>query len=223
MELRVAPAGDWLVLLDGDQPLRTPAGTAVVSHHRALLEEVAADVARWGPDPRAKTTTFSLQASYLDFGIPVQRRVLEENTAAIWPDDLFVRRPSDPAQAAASLALWGPVDLDRAAFREALGRLTLRQLMAVMTAGHVLRSAVLGLRVVTTGADLVPLTRGACGRFSAAARHVPTDRDEDFCADSCCAADAVDPAPFRARCALHPLLDKMRRWSAFPEEVEKGA
>lgn len=222
MSFRIAPAGDWLVLLDGEEPVRTPRGTPVVSRHRALLEEVAGDVARWGTDPTAKTTTFSLQASYLDFGLRVKREVLEENTASIWPDDLFVRRPADPAQAATLLALWGPADLARDAFRAALARATLRQLMAAMTAGHVLRSAVLGLEVVTTGRDLVPLTRGACGRFTPSARHTPTDRDEPFCA-ACCGAPDVDPAAFRARCALFPLLDKLRRWSAFPEEVERRA
>jgi hypothetical protein len=208
MSIRIVPAGDWYALLDGDEPLRTPRGTPVVSRHRALLEEVAADVARWGRDPTAKTTTFSLQASYLDFGLRVKRTVLEENTAAIWPDDILVRDPADG---------------DRDAFRSELARATLRQLMAAMTAGHVLRSAVLGLRVVTTGDDLVPLTRGACGRFSTAASHTPTDRDEPFCAEACCGREAVDPVAFRARCALFPLLDKLRRWAAFAEEVEKGA
>jgi len=208
MDLRIAPAGDWLVLLDGEEPLRTPRGTPVVSRHRALLEEVAADVDRWGADPTAKTTTWSLQASYLDFGMRVKRAVLEENTAAIWPDDVFAARS---------------VDLDRDAFRESLARATLRQLMAAMTAGHVLRSAVLGLRIVGTGDDLVPLSRGACARVTPSARHTPTDRDEPYCAEECCGATVVDPDRFRARCALFPLLDKLRRWSAFPEEVEKGA
>jgi hypothetical protein len=205
MSIRIVPAGDWYALLDGDEPLRTPRGTPVVSRHRALLEEVAADVARWGRDPTAKTTTFSLQASYLDFGLRVKRFVLEENTAAIWPDDLLAR------------------ELGKEEFRAALSRLPLRPLMAAMTAGHVLRSAVLGLRVVTTGDDLVPLTRGACGRFSPTAFHVPTDRDEEYCAGACCGAAVVDPPAFRDRCALFPLLDKLRRWSAFPEEVERGA
>jgi hypothetical protein len=93
--------------------------------------------------------------------------------------------------------------------------------MAAMTAGHVLRSAVLGLEVVTTGRDLVPLTRGACGRFTASARHTPTDRDETFCVEECCGVAEADPTAFRTRCALFPLLDKLRRWSAFPEEVER--
>ena len=49
---------------------------------------------------------YSLQASYLDFGIPVRREALEENTASIWPDDLFIHRPASPAQQAALLGRW---------------------------------------------------------------------------------------------------------------------
>src|SRR5512137_3000459 len=115
--------------------------TPLVNSHRSLIEEVAADVARWGNDPTAKTTTFSLQASYLDFGLRVRREVLEENTAALWPDDLFVQRPSDPRLAAALAVHWGPADpaLDRAGFRASLRGLSLRGLVATMTAGQVLR------------------------------------------------------------------------------------
>lgn len=212
-------------------------GTPVVSRFQPLAEEVAADVARWGTDPTAKTTTFSLQASYLDFGLRVRREVLEENTAAIWPDDLFVRRPADPALAAALDELWGRPETDGAAFREALRAATLRQLVASMTAGHVLRSAVLGHLAATTLRDLVPLTRGACGRWFGAlaggsaqgpgataagrsARHVPTDRDDAYCEARCSARPGAD-GDFRSRCALFPLLEKLRRWSGFPEEVEK--
>lgn len=238
MNVSVQQVQDWFAVVTADGPVRTPMGTPVVSRHRALAEEVAADVARWGADPTAKTTTFSLQASYLDFGLRVKREVLEENTAAIWPDDLRVARPSEPALAEPLAALWGePPERDRASFREALRGLTLRQLVATMTAGHVLRSAVLGWELVATDRDLLPLARGACGRHhealarSAGAdpaaeprRHVPTDMDEGCC-DACCRApglalEAVE-ASVRARCALYPLVDKLRRWSAFPEEAEK--
>jgi hypothetical protein len=226
----------WYALVSVDGPVRTPMGTPVVSHHRALLDEVAADVARWGADPTAKTTTFSLQASYLDFGLRVKREVLEENTAAIWPNDLFVQRPAEPALARALFALWGSVDPDRGRFREALRKATLRQVLAAMTAGQVLRSAVLGFEVVTTSRDLVPLTRGACGRHfdalrratasgsaaGAPGRHVPTDMDDAFCEGTCCVAGAEPGDAFRGRCALFPLLDKLRRWASFPEEAEKG-
>ena len=223
MNVRVGQVGEWWVVASDAGPVKTPAGTPLVSHHREIAEEAAADVARWGTDPTAKTTTFSLQASYLDFGIPVKRHVLEENTASIWPDDLFVQRERTPELADALRGLWGPVDLDRAAFREALRKLTLRQLMATMTAGHVLRTAVLGLRVVTTDAPLPPLAVGACGRrFPSTGRHEPTDRDDAYCAGICRAGTADDLEQFRRRCALHPLLDKMRRWAAFPEEVEKA-
>ncbi len=228
MDIQAKRLEGWWVVASGDDPVRTPAGTPVVSHHRELIDEVAADVARYGADPTAKTTMYSLQASYLDFGIPVRREALEENTASIWPDDLFIHRPASPAQQAALLGLWGGVDLDRAAFREALRKLTLRQLMATMMAGNVLRTAVLGLRVVTTGADLVLLARGACGRYftslgGASGRHEPTDMDDAYCSGICCAGEVNDPEGFRQRCALHPLLDRMRRWCAFPEEVEKRA
>lgn len=235
MNVSVQQLGDWFAVVTPEGPLRTPMGTPVVSRHRALAEEVAADVARWGSDPTAKTTTFSLQASYLDFGLRVKREVLEENTAAIWPDDLFVQRPADPRVAAALDGLWGPASVERSRFREALRGMTLRQVVACMTAGHVLRSAVLGAEVVATGRDLVPLTRGACGRhFDAllralggspglpgARRHVPSDMDE-ACCDACCRAlgQGVE-ASFRERCALFPLLEKLRRWAAWGEEVEK--
>jgi hypothetical protein len=233
MTVEVKQLGAWWAVVTGAEPLRTPMGTPVVSRHRALAEEVAADVARWGADPTAKTTTFSLQASYLDFGLRVKREVLEENTAAIWPDDLFVRRPEEPRLAAAVEALWGPPPaLDRAAFREALRALTLRQVVASMTAGHVLRSALLGWQVVTTARPLSPLARAACGHWlggvaraagvdpvgAAARRHVPSDRDEGWCGR--CVGDAgADVAGFADGCALHPLLDKLRRWAAFPEET----
>lgn len=230
--------GDWFAVVSGGEAVRTPMGTPLVSRFRALAEEVAADVSRWGVDPTAKTTTFSLQASYLDFGLRVRREVLEENTAAIWQDDLFVFRPADAGLADRLLALWGPAPDDRAAFRAALRSATLRQVVAAMTAGHVLRSAVLGHRVVTTDGDLVPLTRGACGRWYASCatgapsdgvpgtpagrpRHVPTELDETYCAGSCCGVAGAPIGPFAARCALFPLLDKLRRWAAFPEEVEK--
>ncbi len=223
MNVRVGQVGEWWVVASESGPVTTPAGTPLVSHHREIAEEAGADVARWGTDPTAKTTTFSLQASYLDFGIPVKRHVLEENAAAIWPDDLFVQRDRTPELVEPLRALWGPVELDRASFRDALRRLTLRQLMATMTAGHVFRSALLGLRVVTTDAPLPPLAMGACGRrFPSKDRHVPTDRDEDYCAGVCCAGTADDLEAFRRRCALLPLLDKMRRWARFPEEVEKA-
>jgi hypothetical protein len=210
-------------------------GTPVVSRHRALIDEVATDVARWGIDPTAKTTTFSLQASYLDFGLRVKREVLEENTAAIWPDDLFALRPAAPALAEALRTLWPDPEPDRAAFRESLRALTLRQLIAAMTAGQVLRSALLGREVATTSRDLIPLTRGACGRFYDALqartppgavaptrRHVPTQLDDAYCGGVCCAPGAGPDAAFPARCALYPLLDGMRRWASFPEEVAKG-
>lgn len=236
MDISVEPLGDWFAVVSGVEPVRTPMGTPVVSRHRGLAEGVAADVARWGVDPTAKTTTFSLQASYLDFGLRVKREVLEENTAAIWPDDLFVRRPAPPGLAAALERLWGPPvpGLDRARFREALRALTLRQLIASMTAGHVLRSAVLGWLVVTTDRDLAPLARGACGRrFAALAsacgaegelapsrRHVPTDMDEATCVRCCSAPGGEVEGSFRTGCALLPLLERLRRWAAFPEERE---
>ncbi len=224
MDVHVERAGGFWVVKDGDAPVRTPGGTPLVSRHRALLDEVAADVARWGPDPTRKTTTLSLQASYLDFGIPVRREVLEENTASIWPDDLLVHRPRG-AEGAALLALWGPPGPDRVAFRDALRALTLRQLMATRTAGRVLHSAALGLRVVCSADGLAPLAVGACGVRFPGARHVPTERDEPFCDGPCRAAAPAgvpgDAAAFQDRCALLPLLDKMRRWAAFPEEVER--
>jgi hypothetical protein len=235
MNVSVQQLGDWFAVVTPEGPLRTPMGTPVVSRHRALAEEVAADVARWGSDPTAKTTTLSLQASYLDFGLRVKREVLEENTAAIWPNDLFVQRPADPRVAAALDGLWGPAPLERPRFREALRGMTLRQVVACMTAGHVLRSAVLGAEAVATGRDLVPLTRGACGRhydalvraldggseLPGARRHVPSDMDE-ACCDACCRAlgRGVETS-FPERCALHPLLEKLRRWSAWGEEAEK--
>lgn len=233
MEISVQQIQDWFAVVEPEGPIRTPMGTPVVSRHRALAEEVATDVARWGADPTARTTTLSLQASYLDFGLRVRREVLEENTAAIWPDDLFVQRPTAPGLASAAEALWGTLALDRDAFREALRKLSLRQLIASMTAGHVLRSAVLGWVVVTTDRDLVPLTRGACGRaFAAAAgitpgaegtgrRHVPSDMVEPCCTDCCAAGSAPPGEGFAAQCALLPLLAKLRRWSAFPEEADK--
>jgi hypothetical protein len=238
MTVEVTQVGEWFAVVSGGAPVRTPMGTPVVSRHRALAEEAAEDVERYGTDPTAKTTTFSLQASYLDFGLRVKREVLEENTAAIWPDDLFVRRPADPELVVTLEALWGKVELDRAGFRGALRGATLRQVMAAMTAGQVLRSAVLGWIVVSTDRDLVPLTLGACGRhFSSvraraergtelmdaggAVRHEPTGMDGDYCAGTCCADGGGADDAFAARCALHPLLDKLRRWAAFPEEVEK--
>lgn len=236
MPTSVQQHGDWFAVLSGDEPVRTPMGTPMVSRHRALAEEVAADVARWGTDPTAKTTTFSLQASYLDFGLRVRREVLEENTAAIWPDDLFVRRPAEPGLAAALERLWGPVDgaLDRPRFREALRAMPLRQLVAAMTAGQVLRSAVLGREAVGSQRDLVPLARGACGRhFEALARslglapdpgsrrHVPTDMDEECCARCCGAVGGLVETSFASRCALLPLLEKLRRWASVAEEAEK--
>lgn len=239
MEVGVAQVGEWWAVVSGAEPVRTPMGTPLVSRHRALAEEVAGDVARHGVDPTAKTTTFSLQASYLDFGLRVKREVLEENTAAIWPDDLFVQRPADPALQLPLLTLWGRLELDRTAFRDALRKVTLRQLMAAMTAGQVLRSAVLGWVLVTTDRDLVPLTLGICGRHFSAIRagaargaawvevggklrHEPSGMDDAYCAGVCCAPGGGPDERFTARCALHPLLDKLRRWAAFPEEVEKG-
>ncbi|MGB8933429.1 MAG: hypothetical protein WCC48_19455 [Anaeromyxobacteraceae bacterium] len=235
MEVSVAQFGAWWAVVSGDQPVRTPMGTPVVSRHRALAEEAAADVTRWGADPTAKTTTFSLQASYLDFGLRVKREVMEENTAAIWPDDLYVQRPAAPELARALRERWPELDLDRAAFRESLRKVTLRQLVAVMTAGQVLRSAVLGREIVTGSGELVGLARGACGRYFDALqartvptavvptrRHVPTDMDDAWCAGRCCASAKVEGELFVTRCALFPLLDKLRRWAAWPEEVEKG-
>jgi hypothetical protein len=234
MKVEVRQAGEWWAVVGAEGPIRTPMGTPVVSRHRALLDEVAEDLARWGADPTAKTTSFSLQASYLDFGLRVRREVLEENTAAIWARDLFVQRPAEPALARALLGLWGDGATDRAAFREALRDASRRQVIASMTAGHVLHSAVLGHRVVTSDAPLPPLVRGACGRHVAAleaaeglassasaARHVPTDMDDSCCAACCAARGGQADASFPARCALHPLFEKLRRWSGFPEETDK--
>ncbi len=228
MTISVQQLGDWYAVVAPDGPVRTPMGTPVVSRFRELAEEVAADVARHGTDPTARTTSFSLQASYLDFGLRVRREVLEENTAAIWPNDLYVQRPAGGEAERVLRALWPPVELDRGSFRLALRSAALRQVMAAMTAGQVLRSAVLGWRVVTTDGDLVPLTLGGCGRHFAARagdgggrdRHVPTEMDDAYCADHCCSAVAAPDERFGARCALHPLLDKLRRWAAFPEETQ---
>jgi hypothetical protein len=222
VKAEVAQFGEWWAVVSGGEPVRTPMGTPVVSRHRGLAEEVAADVSRYGSDPTAKTTTFSLQASYLDFGLRVRREVLEENTVAIWPNDLFVQRPADLELQLTLLALWGKADLDRADFRAALRTATLRQLMASMTAGQILRSAVLGWVVVTGDRSLVPLTLGACGRHvGGRLRHQPTEMDDDYCAGICCAADGGPDGAFAARCALYPMLDKLRRWAAHSEEVEK--
>lgn len=237
MQVTVTQLGEWFAVVAPEGPVRTPMGTPVVSRHRALAEEVAVDASRWGADPTARTTTFSLQCSYLDFGLRVRREVMEENTAAIWPDDLFVRRPEDPGLAAALASLWGPLGLDRPRFRDALRSLTLRQVIAAMTAGQVLRSAVLGFVVITSARDLDPLVRGACGRHfealarplgvdpaaAVARRHVPTELDEAACA-ACCAVPGGPVGPsFDAGCALLPLFEKLRRWAAFPDEGRQGA
>ncbi len=238
MDASVKMSGEWWVVQHAGEMLRTPGGTPVVSRFRELADEVAADVARFGPDPTAKGSTFSLQASYLDFGIPVRRDALEENTAAIWPDDLFVVRPALPEFAGPLLALWGPAPTDQAAFRAALRPLSRRQLMTVMMAGNVLRSAVLGLRVVTTADDLAPLARGACERSFVAlgggavpergqvrkegshGRFRPTDMDEATCVPCCGGRDAGGER-FRSGCALLELLARMRRFAGFPEETGK--
>jgi hypothetical protein len=238
MDESVKMSGEWWVVQHAGEMLRTPGGAPVVSRFRELADEVAADVARFGPDPTAKASTFSLQASYLDFGIPVRRDALEENTAAIWPDDLFVVRPAQPAFAGPLLALWGPAATDRAAFRDALRELSRRELMTVMMAGNVLRSAVLGLRVVTTADDLAPFARGACERSFVAlgrgalpergqvrregshGRFRPTDMDEATCVP-CCRGEVVGGERFLAGCALLALLAKMRRFAGFPEETGK--
>jgi hypothetical protein len=46
--------------------------------------------------------------------------------------------------------------------------------------------------------------------------------DEPYCTGTCLCSGGRPEASFGSRCALYPLLDKLRRWSAFPEEVEKG-
>jgi hypothetical protein len=238
MDLSVRRSGDWWVLLDGEAPLRTPGGSPVVSRHRELAEEMAADVERHGADPMAKVSTFSLQASYLDFGIPVRREALEENAASIWPDDLLVVRPTRPAFAEPLLRLWGTPPTDRAAVRESLRALTLRQLMATLMAGNVLRSAALGVRVVTTDDDLAPLARGACERAFVAlgagevpergqvrkdgskGRFRPVDMDETTCT-ACCAGAVPERERFLAGCAVASLLGILRRFAAWPEETAK--
>lgn len=238
MDLSVRRSGDWWVVFDGEAPLRTPGGSPLVSRFRDLVDSAATDVARHGADPMARVSTFSLQASYLDFGIPVRRDALEENAASIWPDDLLVVRPVQPAFAEPLLALWGPPPADRAAFRESLRGLTLRQLMSTLMAGNVLRSAVLGVRIAATADGLAPLARGACERSfvslgagaapergqvrkdGSMGRFRPADMDEDACA-ACCAGEVVEGERFLAACALIPLLGTMRRFGAWPEETAK--
>ncbi len=239
MDVQVKRLEDWWVVMNGEKPVTTPAGTPVVSHHRELIDEVASDISRRGADPTSQATMYSLQASYLDFGLTVLRPALEENIEAIWPEDIFIQRPPSPEYSMPLRALWGPVAIDRPGFRKELQSLSLRQLMATMQAGNLLRSAVLGVKIAKGQEDLVPLVIGACDLFftsigrginrgagainfgGSSGRYGPSDPDEAYCSQTCCSGKMKDRDVFRKRCGFYPVLDTMRRWAAYPEEIEK--
>ncbi len=178
---------------------------------------------------------YSLQASYLDFGLNTPRPMLEENIVSIWPEDIWVHRPQSPELMMPLLALWGPLRLDRPGFANALSELSLRSLMAVMSAGALFHSAVLGLEAVGDQAQLEGLALGACNRYFGylargmtlkkgfldfggdPVRYVPTGADDEFCRKRCCTKKGPG-AQLSAHCPLFVVLDKMRRFAAFHEE-----
>jgi hypothetical protein len=238
MALQIQQFGDRFAIFDGDDPVLTPMMTPVHSRHRKLLEEVSRAIAKHGDDPEAAFSLYSLQASYLDFGLQVARAELERSVLQIWPDDYFVQRPPDPRLSMPLLALFGPIGMDRAGFAEVLERLRLRQLMSLMVAGRTLGSAVLALRAVEGGQPLTPLALGACARFfdklversmgdgcggfgGETGRVDPWGADYEYCKRVCCSkkgpGKTLDP-----RCPVLQKLETLRRFASFPEEGDEA-
>jgi hypothetical protein len=237
VEYSLGQLEDWFVPVKGKTPVRTPAGTPVVTHHRELAEQIVRDISETGTDPTARTNMFALQAGYLDFGLSVPRAQLEVPIIEQWASDLYVNRPADPELMMPLLALWGPIPFGRDEFVEKVRATTLRQLMVLMQCGAQYGSAVLGLKVLTTEREPTAFALGACARYwtyltrnftlangylnfgaSVSARHDPANADDEYCDERCCSKEGPDDR-MGARCPMHQMFVTMRRWAAYPEEV----
>lgn len=224
--------GRYAVLADGE-PVRTPLGHPVRSVSRELMEAVADDIRRDGPDPEGRLSLFGLQAAYLDLAASTLRADLEAEAADGWDDDDLVHAPPRPAALA---ALWGKPGLDPDTFETGLESVPLRALLSVMRSGSRFKSPVLAYLLLARHRAILPLAMGNCARLldhlaavegeevpASAARFRPEAVDEDFCRTHCLDnADRTDEdeALFRERCPSFQALEVLRRFAAFPEEPE---
>jgi hypothetical protein len=235
MSCSVGQFGEWFAVVNGKVPVNTPGGTPLISHHRALAEQMARDITATGLDPTAQTNMYALQAGYLDFGLKMPREELEIPVLDIWASDIFVNRPASPELMMPLLALWGPQSFGRKEFVDKVHAVPLRQLMVLVQCGAQYQSAVLGLYLLSTERDPAGFALGACARYWAhlnreltlekgylsfggdGGRCDPANADDEYCEEMCCEEDGPNE-DFPRRCPVHGVFSTMRAWAAFPEE-----
>jgi hypothetical protein len=214
---RLAALSAGWMLLENDQPVRTPLGAPVGSRYRPLARRMLENVRNFGGHALLPPTPYGLQVLYLDFARSVPSAQLApvvlsclEGRGGAWPDP--------------------------EARRQAVARLSTRALLAILAFDAQFERPQTGLDVVTGRADLDRLAAGLCA-FVAERRigsglggdpryYAPvTDRNEDFCRELCLptiapvpSGDGECPERTASRCGTRRILEGFRFFASFPEE-----
>jgi len=244
MEPAVYSQGDRFVLAIAGSPVRTPLGTLVTSRYAELLHEAAAEIRHLGTDPKIATSMFSLQVSYLDYGLASSREELVDSIISGLEDDPLCRPPEDSLLAQGLSQVFGGPARDEMAFRAALESLARRALIGVVMAGGDLGSGLAGLEVLRGEVPVAPAARALCqyrralrpalrpsppasssGEASLAAILSPAGRCRVPCRSPGPVSCSRNQRPEAARglvgdhpCEVAVVLDKILRFSRFGEE-----
>ncbi len=221
------------LLLEG-KPVRTPLGTTFSSWFETIIDEAGSDILRFGLDPMFSLSMFSLQASYLDYGLASTIGQIIEDLVYCLESDLFFDPPA-PSFAATRPRV-GPETTTPEAFRSGLASLQRRQLISVVMASDHLGSAVLGWKVVSGQANPIPLIPTFCfaqKKPPIRLPNLPVERGQsqpsaipvrsgNRCESPCAPPHCHRPAVELTRCETWIALDKLLRFSKFPEEGESS-
>ncbi|NLI76532.1 MAG: hypothetical protein GX442_08830 [Candidatus Riflebacteria bacterium] len=232
MPIRIKRLDGGLAVFMRGEPVRTPLETPIISRHRPLLEEIVRDIRLFGPDPVGTLSMLSLQASYLDFGLPTPRTDLERGLAVGLETDAFLSRPPSRVLRSQAETCFGPTTFDPAAWRQQLQGFGVRQLIGVVMSATHFGSAILGTRLLAGRLPPSLLALGICARHlrylalrqGGSEEDVPPHAfeppvpDTAYCDGFCCSSQDDRFALFTRRCRVFDLLGKLQRFAAYPEE-----
>lgn len=225
-------------LRSGKNYVTTPSGNRLSSHHLPLMREIAKDAEAWGTDPTAATSMVSLQSSYLDFGLRFLKEDMLNDFLDGWKMDIFFQRSADPEFLIMQSALYGPLQNAGDSLVSRIRSFNLRQLMASIVCKMNMGSAVVAAMVVADIRGVYESARGLCTRHvthhmkeimqnaggiliggnPAELLYVPEKYDETLCKKCLQDNDTFTEEMFLSKCGVTIVLDKVKRFSTFPED-----